>query len=325
PRTLNQKLEDAEGICGAIVRSVNRTGERVILDNASLEGLFKDNPEVQKLQLRSLLCLPVIKQSRMIGVLYLENRLADSVFTSEKTQMTELLTSQAAISLENARLIDDMKNADDQIKKSLKEKEVLLKEIHHRVKNNLQIIHSMLNLQLPYLKDQVAIEPFKESQNRIYSMALIHEKLYQSESLARIDLSEYIRSLTDNLFVSYGATTVRPLISIENVPLDIDTVIPCALIINELVSNSLKHAFPEPWKAGGRAGEIGIDLHRNGGGQLVLTVSDNGVGLPQGFQIQECKSLGLKLVSGLVKQLRGDIHLGSNGRTEFSVTFEPGR
>jgi len=128
-KTLNQRLEEAGDICKAIVRYVYRTGERVILNSAAQEGAFKDNPEVQVMQLRSVLCLPVIKQSNMIGVLYLENRLSDSVFTAEKTQMTELLTSQAAISLENARLVTEMKKAEDRVKKSLEEKEALLRDL----------------------------------------------------------------------------------------------------------------------------------------------------------------------------------------------------
>lgn len=128
---------------------------------------------------------------------------------------------------------------------ALNEKETLLKEIHHRVKNNLQIIYSMLNLQLPYIKDEQAIELFKESQNRVYSMALIHEKLYQSQSLAKIVLAEYIENLIANLFHSYGVSerSIRPRVEVENLTLNIDTVIPCALIINELVSNSLKPGF----------------------------------------------------------------------------------
>ena len=128
-KTLNQHLEDAPEICKAIVRYVYRTGERLILDSASQVGAFKDNPEVQNLQLRSVLCLPVVKQSRLIGILYLENRLSDGVFTSERTQMTELLTSQATISLENARLVDEMMKAEERIRKSLHEKEELLREL----------------------------------------------------------------------------------------------------------------------------------------------------------------------------------------------------
>ncbi|MBI2865494.1 MAG: AAA family ATPase [Chloroflexi bacterium] len=323
-RTLDQKLDDAAEICKAIVRYVYRTGERVILENASQEGAFKDNPEVQSMQLRSVLCLPVIKQSSMIGILYLENRLSDSVFTSEKTQMTELLTMQAATSLENSRLVEEMKKADDQVKKSLREKEVLLKEIHHRVKNNLQIIHSMLNLQLPFIKDWQDTDLFKESQNRVHSMALIHEKLYESESLTKIDLAEYIESLTANLFLSYGVTerVVRPKTYVENVTLDVDTVIPCALIINELVSNSLKHAFPDGARRAGDTGEIRIDLRHDTGNRFILTISDNGVGLPEDFDLQTCDSLGLQLVSVLARQLKGNIQVKSNGGTEFAITFE---
>lgn len=210
------------------------------------------------------------------------------------------------------------------IKKSLREKEVLLKEIHHRVKNNLQIIHSMLNLQLAYIKDEQAIGLFKESKNRVYSMALIHEKLYQSESLVKIDLSEYIQGLIANLFHSYGVSEriIRPKICAAEVTLNVDTIIPCALIVNELVSNSLKHAFRDSAGRINRTGEIRIDLRRDTGDQYILTVSDNGAGMPQGFEIQNCESLGLKLVSVLVKQLSGSIDLNTSGITEFTITFE---
>ena len=220
----------------------------------------------------------------------------------------------------------ELRQAEEQIKRSLDEKVVLLKEVHHRVKNNLQIISSLLNLQMPYIKDSQAIELFKESQNRVISMALIHEKLYQSESLARIDLAEYIQSLTDNLFRSYGAAgrAVKLKIDAVGIALDIDTVIPCALIINELVSNALKHAFPDSRRPFGGTGEIRIDLHRDADNRFVLIVTDNGVGLPEGFAVQNCESLGLKLVGVLVKQLRGVLHLGpGNGAgAGFTITFD---
>lgn len=322
-QTLDRKLDDAVHICKAIVRYVYRTGEKVILNDAAQEGDFKDNPEVQEMQLRSVLCLPVVKQSRLTGILYMENRLSDSVFTSEKTQMTELLTSQAAISLENAQLVEEMKKAEDRIKKSLREKEVLLKEIHHRVKNNLQIIHSMLNLQLPYIRDEQAISLFKESQNRIYSMALIHEKLYQSESLARIDAAQYIHALAANLFHSFGVSerTMKLTVDADNIAFDIDTLIPCALIINELVSNSLKHAFTASVATGEKA-EIRILLRREIDNRFVLIVGDNGSGLPEDFAIEGCESLGLKLVKVLVAQLRGVIHFDTAAGTEFEIAFQ---
>ncbi len=167
-----------------------------------------------------------------------------------------------------------------------------------------------------------AVELFKESQNRVYSMALIHEKLYQSASMARIDLPEYIRTLTANLFLSYGVTggAIRSKIQVENISLDIDTAIPCALIINELVSNALKHAFPGRKREDG-TGEICVALRRDTGNKFILTVSDNGIGLPEGFDIQRCESLGLKLVGVLARQLKGTVHVGTGGRTEFVMSF----
>jgi two-component sensor histidine kinase len=255
-------------------------------------------------------------------VLYLENRLSDGVFSSKRTQMTELLTSQAAISLEHATLLGKHREAERQIRKSLKEKEVLLKEIHHRVKNNLQIIYSMLNLQMPHFKDARAIELFKESRDRVYTIALIHEKLYQSQSLARIDLAEYVNSLITNLFISYGAIeeVVKAKISIQNVDLDLDKVIPVALIINELVSNALKHGYPDQAPCNDN-GEIHVELRRDQDCRIRLTVSDNGVGFPEKFEMEQPQTLGLKLVRVLTTQLNGDMKVRVEGGTKFIITF----
>ncbi len=233
--------------------------------------------------------------------------------------------ARSELQLSNAQLraeMEERKKVEDQVKRSLSEKEALLKEIHHRVKNNLQIIQSMLNLQLPQIKDERAIALFKESQNRVYSMALIHEKLYQSESLAKIDFHEYIKSLTSYLFLSYGATgrAIRSKILVKDISLDVDTTIPCALIINELVSNSLKHAFPISRRSD-EAGEIRIGLGRQNDNSFLLTVSDNGVGLPADFEVQNSSSLGLKLVGALARQLDGSIHINRGGGTEFTISF----
>ena len=218
----------------------------------------------------------------------------------------------------------ELREAEEQVNNSLQEKVVLLKEIHHRVKNNLQVIHSMLNLQLPHIKDEQAAQMFKESKDRVYSMALIHEKLCQSESLSKIDLDEYIASLIANLFLSYGAAmrAINPQIHVDKVTLGIDMLVPCALIINELVSNALKHAFPDSSECADRKDEIHVDLCHATDNSIKLTISDNGVGLPTGFQIQHCESLGLKLVSVLVRQLKGAIHVNTCGRTEFVITFQ---
>jgi two-component sensor histidine kinase len=211
--------------------------------------------------------------------------------------------------------ITERKLADERIRASLREKEVLLKEIHHRVKNNLQIISSLLNLQSKYIKDVSAIEMFKESRNRIRSMTLIHEKLYRSKDLAHIDLPEYIQNLSSNLFRSYNSGSVTLKTQIDDILLGIDTAIPCGLIINELVSNSLKHAFPE------HRGEITVSLLWNDP-NYTLMVKDTGKGFPADVDFRNTESLGLQLVCTLTEQLSGEIVLDRSNGTAWSITFQ---
>jgi len=214
--------------------------------------------------------------------------------------------------------ITGRKRISEQIKAALSEKEVLLKEIHHRVKNNLQVIESLLSLQAEHLKDEKALAIFKNSRSRIASMALVHEKLYQSHDLVRIDFRAYIRDLTNSLFTSYALApdTVTLGMDIEDVALDIGTSIPLALIINELVTNSLLHAFPQ-----GRKGQISIGLHADDGNDLTLVFTDDGVGLPEAIDIHNTETLGLQLVTLLVKQLRGNIELDRSNGTRFNIRF----
>jgi PAS domain S-box-containing protein len=216
-----------------------------------------------------------------------------------------------------ARDITDRKRAEDRIQASLREKEVLLKEIHHRVKNNLQVIASLLNLQAATIRDEHTLTVFKESQNRVKSMSLVHQELYQSEDLARIDFAEYIRKLTTNLLLSYGVDSLAIELKrrVSDVYLTVDTAIPCGLIINELVSNSLKYAFPD-----GKKGEIGVTFH-NSDEQYTLTVSDNGVGFPKNLDFRKTESLGLQLVNTLTRQLRGSIELDTSNGTAFTLIF----
>jgi len=196
---------------------------------------------------------------------------------------------------------------------------VLLKEIHHRVKNNLQVISSLLSLQLGHIKNEQALELFRESQNRVKAMAMIHEILYQSKDLARIELVRYLRSLTDNLFRSYGVRpdVIRLVLEIDEGFLGVDTAIPCGLIINELVSNALKYAFPA-----GRRGQVRIGLRtQEEPRRFTLVVQDDGVGFPQGVDFRNTESLGLRLVNTLTEQLGGTIELDSNGGTTFTIAF----
>lgn len=217
------------------------------------------------------------------------------------------------------RDISARKRADAQMRQSLHEKEILLKEIHHRVKNNLQVVSSLLNLQRNQVRDQTTAEALRESQNRIRSMALIHEKLYHSQDLARADIGEYARNLAAELFQTYRASAGAiglEIDAVKDIFLGIDKAIPVGLIINELVSNALKHAFPP-----GCNGTLRIELHSNADHAIQLRVGDNGAGLPRGFDFRNSNSLGLQLVVTLVDQLDGTIDLDQLHGTVFTITF----
>jgi len=216
--------------------------------------------------------------------------------------------------------VAERKQAEEKIKASLKEKELLLQEIHHRVKNNLQVISSLLKLQSEYIEDKQAFQMFKDSQNRIKSMALIHEKLYKSKDLAEIDFKIYINDLAYELFRSYeiDPSKIALRMDVKDISLRIDVAIPCGLIINELISNSLKYAFPQ-----GREGGIKIALRSINKNKIELKVKDNGIGLPEDFDFRKTKSLGLHIVTILVEdQLDGKIELNRAGGTEFKITFQ---
>lgn len=224
----------------------------------------------------------------------------------------------------DSRDVTERKRTEEQIQKSLREKESLLREIHHRVKNNLQVISSLLSLQSDYSKDTDPSRLFDESQNRISAIALIHEQLYQSEDLAEIHMDEYIDNLTRNLLTVYGDEGEGVTVELEarDITVDIDTAIPCGLIINELFSNCLKHAFKkgdEDRQPGPNVITVGFKSDREG--QFVLCVADNGRGLPEDIDFRNTDSLGLQLVCTLTEQLRGDIELNTAKGTRFDITF----
>ncbi len=216
------------------------------------------------------------------------------------------------------RDVSAQKEADESLRASLAEKELLLKEIHHRVKNNMQIIHSLLNLQAAQVEDASFLGMIRDSQRRIRSMALVHEQLYRSPDLSRIDFRDYLQALIAGLVKSMLAESrVRVVTEIGDVGLDIHTAIPCGLLVSELVSNAFKHAFP-----GGRAGEVAIRLARLPDGKLSLSVADDGVGLPAGFDANRTASLGMQLVVLLCEQLGGTLEIRRGRGTEFRVVFE---
>ena len=215
--------------------------------------------------------------------------------------------------------ITERKQTEELIKASLREKEVLLREIHHRVKNNLQTISSLLSLQAKDTRNEQTLEILRESQNRVKSMALVHEKLHHSQNLARIDGVEYIYSLITYLVRSYGINPadVGPKLDEGEIFLEIDDAITCGLIVNELVSNALKYAFPTRTESD----RVSVKFQSESGNQLTLIVADNGIGFPEDLDFRHTESLGLQLVNDLTKQLKGHIELYNHEGAKFKITF----
>jgi PAS domain S-box-containing protein len=221
----------------------------------------------------------------------------------------------------NVRSIADRKAAEERIRSSLEEKEILLKELYHRTKNNMQLISSMMSLQAASEQDPHVLEVFREMDDRIRAMSLVHNKLYQSQNLASIDLGAYVSELGDLLRESYAGMGDRVEVrtEAEEIPVHIDAALPCGIVLNELVSNSFKHAFP-----GGRKGRIGIGVRKTGDGSIELRVEDDGVGLPAGRRRGETGKLGLDTVISIVEmQLRGSIHFGPAPGFECRIAFKP--
>lgn len=217
-----------------------------------------------------------------------------------------------------ARDITKRIEMENDLKKALEEKDVLMKEIHHRVKNNLAVMSSLLNLQSRYIEDEAARNIFKDSQSRAKTMALIHEKLYRSGDLKRINMKEYIEELSRNLSYVHLANhnNVDLVLDVENIMLDVDTAIPLGLIINELLTNSMKHAFLE-----NQEGIINVNFRNVEDDELLLEVKDNGKGLPSDFKVEDSDSLGLRLIYSLTDQISGQIEVDSSQGAHFVIKF----
>ena len=229
--------------------------------------------------------------------------------------LSPLRTLQGTIALAVVRDVTERKRTEALAREA---RETYLRELHHRVKNNLQIVSSLLYLQSTYTSDPGVLAILKESDARVRSIALIHEKLYRSPDLTRIDFPEYVRDLVTDLFRAYGAVDSAISIRLDvSVPtLQIDTAVPCGLIINELLSNVLKHAFP-----GGRRGTVALEMSETGPGKFLLVVRDDGAGLPVDFDQKRMGSLGLELVMDLARQLDGDVQVDGHQGTAFTVRF----
>ncbi len=214
--------------------------------------------------------------------------------------------------------ITNRKQAEHQIKASLKEKETLLHEIHHRVKNNMAVISSLLELQRNSTDDKIAKEALQDSQNRIQSMSMIPETLYQSESLSAIDLKTYLSNLGSNIFRNYSfSNKVQFRVEADSIMVFVKQASPIGLIVNELITNCLKYAFSD-----GREGAVLLELKLNEENEVELAISDNGIGIPEGFDMLNADSLGLKLIKLLAEnQLDGSVDMESNNGTKFTIKF----
>jgi len=294
-----------------LLHYVSRTQELVLLDDAQRPHSFATDPYLLLRKSRSVVCIPLVKQAELVGLLYLENHLTPHVFSNARIAVLTLLASQVATSLQNASLEEE--NA------TLAEKESLLKEVHHRVKNNLQLISSLLNLQSSRIKDPAVAELFADSRNRVRSMALVHENLYRAGNFAKIPMANHIQALCAELTRAYlsPGRTIELVIEVGDLHLDMNRAVACGLIVNELVSNALKHAF-----SADNPGRIQVSVEALGEGRHTLRVQDDGRGLPEGFDLGRAESLGLQLVGDLTRQLRGTVSVSRERGTTFSITFD---
>ena len=292
---------------------VLRTGKPLLASPDVFARLVEDG-EVELVGAPSIdwLGVPLNIDGRTIGVLVVQTYEEGVRYGEEEMNILKFVSDQVAMTIRRKR-------ADAQIKAQLQEKDVLLKEVHHRVKNNMQVISSLLNLQSRRVQDPAVLEMFRESQRRIRSMALIHERLYQSSDLSSIEFSQYLRNLAIHLFHSYQADSRRIQLKIDAEPvfLNINTAIPCGLIVNELVSNALKHGFPD-----GRKGKLEIGLHSVAQDGYILRVEDNGVGIPEALDIHKTETLGMQIINTLVEQIEGRLELDRRGGTSFQLGFD---
>ena len=287
-----------------------QTNEPVVVADLRSETRFKQPVEFLQYHLVSGIDMVIQGQEQPFGVL--------SVYTIRQRRFTEDdLHFLHAIANILATAIQ-RKQSEQQLRASMQEKEVLLREIHDRVKNNLQVILSLLNLQSGYIEDGHAQNILQDIYSRVRSLALVHEKLYHSQSLAQIDFGEYLTDLVAHLFRTHRAVAreINLNLHANQVFLTMDTAVPCGLIINELVTNALTHAFPN-----GRGGEIRVGFTQDGEGRVKLSVADDGIGFPAGLDIRETDSLGLQIVNTLVDQLDGTIELQPHQGTRFKITF----
>ncbi len=299
-------FKEFTGIWGWVLNN-----KKPLLTNSPQEDTrYKGTPEGH-VDVDRFLSVPAVMGETLVGQITIINSTRD--YNEQDMKILERMATLYAIAIQRSR-------SNKQISDSLKEKDLLLGEIHHRVKNNLAIVSSMLSMQRNFITDRKHLDLFKESENRIKSMALIHEKLYKSDDLARINFKDYINTLSNDLLNTYrtedsGAIDLQ--LDVTDIYLGIDMAVPCGLLINELITNTLKHAFPN-----GREGDMYIGMRRLQDKRIELQIKDNGVGIPDDIDIRNTETLGMQLIVGVAEsQLNGELLLQRSGGTIITVSF----
>ncbi|WP_427156917.1 GAF domain-containing protein [Aliinostoc sp. HNIBRCY26] len=281
---------------------------------------------LEQFQARAYAIAPIICGDCLWGLLAIYQNTAPRNWEAWEIELLEQIGNQLAIAIQQSELygqlqteLQERKEIEEKIRTSLKEKEVLLREVYHRVKNNMQMVSSLLSLQTNSIKDPAVLKLLTESQRRVKTMALIHERLYRSKNLSRINFAFYVPELVGNLVQSYTTvdSEIQVTLEVANLELDLDTAVPCGLIINELVSNALKYAFPQ------QKGEITLQFWlEDETDYYCLVVKDDGIGIPADFDFQCTTSLGMQLVYGLTEQIGGEIQLNRQRGSEFKIRFQ---
>ncbi|WP_438426498.1 tetratricopeptide repeat-containing sensor histidine kinase [Aquimarina macrocephali] len=306
-------------------KEYKKSYEYLLKYNAVKDSLFTEEKHKQLREIQAKFDLE--SKEREVEILTKENKI--KVLENENQQTTQivLIAGLAGLIIVLVTLLYAYKNKqktnrilaekNSKISQTLKDREILLKEVHHRVKNNLQIVSSLLSLQHKFSEDKSAAEIFQEIQNKIQAMAIIHEKLYKSNDLSLINLQTYLDGLLTHFKTSYHLSERNITINreIEDINLDMDYLVPCGLIVNEIIANSIKHAFRD-----NQGGQISIEASRDKD-QCILTIKDTGVGFPEDFEIENSRSLGMQLIQGLTQQINGSIHIISNPGAYYTIAF----
>ncbi len=311
-------------LCGAVINQETHLYEQFKSDGGSfwtnsgdvdrgLSELMEQFPEIRgrcfNEGYQSMSLIPLRSGSEIIGLLQLNDRKADMI-SGEMIRFFEGIGQSIGIAIQRNK-------AEEQIRSSLKEKEILLREVHHRVKNNMQSIASIIRLGLGKIDSVENRSVYRDIENRIRTMGLIHEMLYRTDNLASINFADYVRDLSNGLFSSFGflGSRITARIEIDDIYLNLDTALPCGLLINELITNAVKYAFPD-----GRNGEISVTMNRSGD-EYELTVSDNGIGIPKDFDLNGTTTLGFTLVMSWINLLDGTIDLKRDRGTSYTIRF----